>query len=140
MTWVSVALAGLVGRAEAGAVIREATPTGQYPPGALFGLGQVTAPFTPPTAVMHAWAEAARQFFGDLPAWLCVYLGFSVVFVAGYYFLGLIVLPRPRSAGPWPLVSLVAVSLLQDVIALLAFLIWVRPRHDVPAPFAWLRP
>ena len=138
MTWVSVALAGLVGRAEAGAVIQEATPTGQYPAGALFGLGQMTSPFTPPTAILDAWAEAARQFFGDLPAWLCVYLGFSVLFIAGYYFLGLIVLPRPRFVGPWPLFGLVVVSLLQDVIALLAFLIWVRPHHDVPAAFAWL--
>jgi hypothetical protein len=59
MTWVSVALAGLVGRAEAGAVVQEATPTGQYPAGSLFGLGQVTAPLTPPTATLHARASAA---------------------------------------------------------------------------------
>jgi hypothetical protein len=109
MTWVSVALAGLVGRAEAGAVVQEATPTGQYPAGSLFGLGQVTAPFAAPTATLQAWVHAAVQF-GDLAVWLCVYLGFSLLFIAGYYLLGLVVLPRPRRAGPWPLLGLAPVS------------------------------
>ena len=144
MTGVSVALAGLAGRAEAGAVIQEATPTGQYPASALFGLGQVTAPVTPPTAVLNAWADTAGQFFGGMSAWLCVYLAFSVVFIAGYYLLGWEVLGRPRlwrphrSAGPWLLLGLVVVSLVQDGIALLAFLIWVGPHRHVPGGLAWL--
>jgi hypothetical protein len=137
MTWVSVALAGLVGRVEASAVVQEATPTGQYPAGSLFGLGQVTAPLTPPTATLHAWARAAVQF-GGLPFWLCIYLGFSLLFIAGYYLLGRTVLPGTGTAGRWLLPGLVVVSLLQYGVALLAFLLWVRLHRDAPAVFAWL--
>jgi hypothetical protein len=138
MTWVSVALAGLVGRAEAGAVVQEATPTGQYPAGSLFGLGQVTAPLTPPTATLHAWASAASQF-GGLPVWLCVYLGFSLLFIAGYYLLlGRTVLPGTETSGRWLLLGLVVASLVQYGVALLVFLLWVRLHRDVPAALAWL--
>ncbi|HUK67629.1 MAG TPA: hypothetical protein VLW50_02570 [Streptosporangiaceae bacterium] len=61
MTWASVAIAGLVAMGEAGAVIQEATPTGQHPASALFGSGQVTAPLTLPTAVPLKLGKRCRS-------------------------------------------------------------------------------
>lgn len=137
MTWVGLALSGLVGMAEASAVIQEATPTGQYSASALFGLGQVTAPASPPYGVLDGWAQATG-LFGALPFWLCLYLGFNLLALAGWWLLGRVVLPANERRAR-QLLSIVALAvLLQDGLALLAFLAWVRPANDhVPGIIAW---
>jgi hypothetical protein len=153
MTWASVAAAALVAKTEAGAVIQEVMPTGQYSASALFGPGQLFAPASP-AATLNAWTQASHQF-SDLWIWLSVLAGFDVVFIAGYVGLGLAL--RSATAGDgqpaagraerlarswrlrqwWPLYALAAVNLIQDIIAVTAFCVWIRQHRLVPAGLAW---
>ena len=96
LTWASLAAAGLAGMAETGAVIQEATPAGQYSVSSLYGLAQVTKLTTPPTATLNAWAHVPRHV-GDLAAWLCVHLGFDLLFIAGYFLLAWTLLTASKS-------------------------------------------
>ena len=50
MPWAGIGLAALVAAAEAGAIIQEVMPTGQYSASALTGPGQLFAPTSPTTA------------------------------------------------------------------------------------------
>ena len=153
MTWASVAAAALVAKTEAGAVIQEVMPTGQYSTSALFGPDQLFAPASP-AATLNAWTQASHQF-SDLWIWLSVLVGFDVVFIAGYVGLGLAL--RSAAAGDgepaapwaerlarswrlrqwWPLYALAAVNLIQDIIAVTAFCVWIRQHRLVPAGLAW---
>ena len=153
MAWASVALAALVAKAEAGAVIQEVMPTGQYSAGALYGPGQLFTPASP-AATLNAWTQASHQF-SDLWIWLSVLAGFDVVFIAGYVGLGLAFRsasardgePRPsglprlvrgwRLLAWWPLYALALANLIQDIIAVTAFCVWIRQHYAVPAGLAW---
>ncbi|MBO0788633.1 MAG: hypothetical protein J2P33_21445, partial [Actinobacteria bacterium] len=148
MTWASVALAAFVAETEAGTVIQEATPTGQYSLGAVYGVGQVFSRTIP--ATLAAWTQASHQS-GGLWLWLTVQGGFGVLLIAGYLGLGLALrrpgeggdrpggAALPRLADRWrlrqwlPLYLLALVNLVQDGIAITIALTWIR-RHDyVPA-------
>jgi len=149
MTWASVALAALVAKAEAGSVIQEVMPTGQYSAGALYGPGQLFTPASP-AATLNAWTQASHQF-SDLWIWLSVLAGFDVVFIAGYVGLGLAFRSAPARAGEprprlvrgwrllawWPLYALALANLIQDIIAVTAFCVWIRQHNTVPAGLAW---
>jgi len=153
MTWASVALAALVAKAEAGSVIQEVMPTGQYSAGALYGPGQLFTPASP-AATLNAWTQASHQF-SDLWIWLSVLAGFDVVFIAGYLGLGLAFRSAPARDGEpgpgglprlvrgwrllawWPLYALALANLIQDIIAVTAFCVWIRQHNTVPAGLAW---
>jgi hypothetical protein len=142
MAWLSLALAAVVAKAEADAVIGEVTPTGQYTTSAVYGPGQLIKPLALPTSAFHAWAEASRQF-GDLWLWLLVQVGFDVVFIVGYVGLGvaLIAATQPESHPGlggllrrwWPLAVLAAANLVQGLLSVAAFAGWIRLHRDVPA-------
>jgi hypothetical protein len=147
MTWASAAAAALVAKTEAGGVIQEVMPTGQYSASALYGPGQLFAPASP-AATLNAWTQASH-LFSDLWIWLSVLAGFDVVFIAGYIGLGLAF--RSAAAGDgepaarswrlrqwWPLYALAAVNLTQDIIAVTAFCVWIRQHRLVPAGLAWV--
>ena len=154
MTWASVALAALVAKGEAGAVIQEVMPTGQYSAGALYGPGQLFAPASP-AATLNAWTQASG-LFSDLWIWLSVLAGFDVVFIAGYVGLGLAFRSAPAWHGErpssavvrlarrwrllawWPLYALALVNLIQDVIAVTVFCVWIRQHRLVPVGLAWV--
>jgi hypothetical protein len=87
MPWASIALAALVARAEADAVIQEVMPTGQYSVSALTGPGELFAPTTP-TTTLNAWTQASHQF-SDLWIWLTAQAAFDIIFIIGYVGLGL---------------------------------------------------
>ena len=153
MTWASVALAALVAKAEAGAVIREVMPTGQYSASALYGPGQLFTPASPATT-LNAWTQASHQF-SDLWIWLSVLAGLDVVFIASCVGLGLAFRSAPARDGEpgpsglprlaggwrlrawWPLYALALANLIQDIIAVTAFCVWIRQHNTVPAGLAW---
>lgn len=143
---LSLAAAAYVAMSEAGAIVAEATPTGGTTVSALFGFGQLTgiANVTTTTQALAAWAGAAGPLSQlaaphDLTLWLWWYLGFDVLFVAGYAAVGFILLPRYRphtgnspqsrrrtEPARWLLLALVAVHVLQDVIAAAVFAVITR--------------
>jgi hypothetical protein len=153
MTWASVALAALVAKAEAGSVIQEVMPTGQYSAGALYGPGQLFTPASP-AATLNAWTQASHQF-SDLWIWLSVLAGFDIVFIASCVGLGLAFRSAPARDGEprpsglprlvrgwrllawWPLYALALANLIQDIIAVTAFCVWIRQHRPVPAGLAW---
>ena len=92
---------------EAGAIVAEATPTGGTTLPALFGLGQLTAiiDVTSTTQTLATWAGAATSLSQltlphDLLIWLYSYLGFDLLFIAGYATAGFTLLPRTRPPAP----------------------------------------
>ena len=85
----SLAAAGFIGMAEAGAVVLEATPTGQFSVSSLYGIGQLTQPLTSPAPTLDGWAQEGNP---DLPGWLLAHLGFDVLFIIGYTLLAVIML------------------------------------------------
>jgi hypothetical protein len=153
MTWASVAGAALVAKTQAGAVIQEVMPTGQYSASALYGPGQLFAPASP-AATLNAWTQASHQF-SDLWIWLSVLAGFDVVFIAGYVGLGLAFRSAASGDGAppagraerlarswrllqwWPLYALALVNLIQDITAVAVFCAWIRQHRPVPAGLAW---
>ena len=149
--WLALAGLGLAAAAyvaitEAGAIVAEATPTGGTTLTALFGFGQLTGITNSTTTAqtLAAWAGAAGPLSQldaphDLSLWLYSYLGFDLLFVAGYAVLGILLLPRCRpEGGNFPqlpgrmeparvlLVFLVALHVVQDVIAALVFAVIQR--------------
>jgi hypothetical protein len=137
MTWASVALAALVARAEAGAVIQEVMPTGQYSVSGLAGVGQLFAPASP-APTLNAWTVASH-LFSHLWIWLSVQAGFDLVFVAGYIGFGLAFRSAAgwRLRAWWPLYAVALANLIQDVIAVTAFCGWIRPHRSVPGALAF---
>ena len=85
----SLAAAGFIGMAEAGAVVLEATPTGQFSVSSLYGIGQLTQPLTSPAPTLNGWAQEGNP---DLPGWLLAHLAFDVLFIIGYSLLAVIML------------------------------------------------
>jgi hypothetical protein len=85
----SLAAAGFIGMAEAGAVVLEATPTGQFSVSSLYGIGQLTQPLTSPAPTLNGWAQEGNP---DLPGWLLAHLAFDVLFIIGYTLLAVIML------------------------------------------------
>ena len=81
------AAAGFIGMAEAGGVILEATPTGQFSVSSLYGIGQLVQPLTSPAPTLNGWAHEGNP---DLPGWLLAHLGFDVLFIVGYSLLAVI--------------------------------------------------
>ena len=141
MPWASIALAALVARAEADAVIQEVMPAGQYSVSALTGPGELFAPTTP-TTTLNAWTQASHQF-SDLWIWLTAQAAFDIIFIIGYVGLGLAFRSPAAGGGSWrmlrwwPLFALALVNLIQDVIAVTAFCVWIRQHRRVPAALAF---
>jgi hypothetical protein len=155
LTGLGLAAAAYVAMTEAGAIVAEATPTGGASLSGLFGFGQLTAiaDFTTTTQALAAWAGAAGQLSQvnspyDLTLWLCWYLGFDLLFIAGYAMGGVILLPRhrppsrhsaniPERTEParWLLAALVALHVVQDVIAGVAF-VMIRRNWAADDPLA----
>ena len=83
--------------------------------------------------------------------WLSVLAGFDVVFIAGSVGLGLAFRSAPARAGEprprlvrgwrllawWPLYALALANLIEDIIAVTAFCVWIRQHNTVPAGLAW---
>jgi hypothetical protein len=155
----SLAAAGFIGMAEAGGVIVEATPTGQFSVSSLYGIGQLTQPVTSPAPTLDGWAHEGNA---DLPGWLLAHLGFDVLFIIGYSLLAVIMVwaaaarsqdaapraaadPVRAAAGPgrsWRLGYLllglvVAGNAAQVALAAAAVWGWIRPGRDVPSSLAW---
>jgi hypothetical protein len=151
MTWASVALAALVARAEAGAVIQEVMPTGQYSVSGLTGVGQLFAPASP-VPTLNAWTMASH-LFSHLWIWLSVQAGFDLVFVAGYVGFGLAFRTAARDAPPgsvrrlvagwrlrvwWPLYAVALANAIQDVILVTASCVWIGQHQNVPGALAYV--
>jgi hypothetical protein len=140
MAWASVALAALVAKAEADAVIQGVTPSGQYTASTVYGPGRLTV-----TSTLSAWTQASHHF-GDLWLWLVVQAGFDVVLIAGYVGLSVALIAGAGLGGGagrwsglrrwWPLVGLAAANLVQAALSEVAFVFWIRPQHKVPAVLA----
>ena len=162
----SLAAAGFIGMAEAGAVVLEATPTGQFSVSSLYGIGQLTQPLTSPAPTLNGWAQEGNP---DLPGWLLAHLAFDVLFIIGYSLLAVIMLwaaaarsaaavqaaaeraaaervagrqAVPEPARSWRLGYLllglvVAGNAAQVGLAAAAVWGWIRPRHDEPPALAW---
>jgi hypothetical protein len=151
MTWASVALAALVARAEAGAVIQEVMPTGQYSVSGLTGAGQLFAPASP-APTLTAWTMASH-LFSHLWIWLSVQAGFDLVFVSGYVGLGLAfraAASSDRPSGPirrivagwrlrawWPLYAVAVANVIQDAIVLTASGGWIGRHQHVPGALVY---
>src|SRR6266516_2439827 len=159
MPWAGIGLAALVAAAEAGAIIQEVMPTGQYSASALTGPGQLFAP-TSPTTTLNAWTQASQQFH-DLWIWLSALAGFDIVFIIGYVGVGLafrsaaarrdgsedhweqrLEARRPWVAGWrllqwWPLFALALINVIQDIIAVTSFCFWIRRQQNVPSGLAY---
>lgn len=133
--FASLAVCGLVARAEVNALVQEATPTGQYSVGALYGWGQVTGIAQAPTATLRAWSAAAGQF-PLLPAWLYLHLAADLLFVAGYWAVGHALLRQDRCTHT-VLTVLVGADLLEDGCAAGAFG-WVLAGSPAPGWAAWV--
>jgi len=157
----SLAAAGFIGMAEAGGVVLQATPTGQFSVSSLYGIGQLTQPLTSPAPTLTGWAQEGNP---DLPGWLLAHLAFDVLFIIGYSLLAVIMLRAAAArseaaeqtaaeqaaagqavAGParqWRLGYLllglvVAGNAAQVGLAAAAVWGWIRPRHEVPPSLAW---
>jgi hypothetical protein len=152
----SLAAAGFIGMAEAGGVVLQATPTGQFSVSSLYGIGQLTQPLTSPAPTLNGWAQEGNP---DLPGWLLAHLAFDVLFIIGYSLLAVIMLwaatarsgaAEQAAAGqaaagqarPWRLGYLllglvVAGNAAQVGLAAAAVWGWIRPRHEVPPSLAW---
>ena len=154
MTWASVALAALVAKAEAGArVLREVMPTGPV-------LGQrpvrprASCSATRPTP-LNAWSQASHQF--QRPVDLAERAGrprrrvHCLLRRAGPGLPGPL---QPRTASPGPAgcraprrrmapagvvaaVRAALANLIQDIIAVTAFCVWIQQHNTVPAGLAW---
>ncbi|HMH89818.1 MAG TPA: hypothetical protein VK586_01905 [Streptosporangiaceae bacterium] len=157
----SLAAAGFIGMAEAGGVVLQATPTGQFSVSSLYGIGQLTQPLASPAPTLTGWAQEGNP---DLPGWLLAHLAFDVLFIIGYSLLAVIMLRAAAArseaaeqtaaeqaaagqavAGParqWRLGYLllglvVAGNAAQVGLAAAAVWGWIRPRHEVPPSLAW---
>src|SRR5579862_6682853 len=146
LTGLGLAAAAYVALTEAGAIVAEATPTGGATLSTLFGFGQLTSitNLSTTTQTLAAWGNAARPLSHlgsphDLTLWLCWYLGFDALFIAGYAVVGITLLPRQAPAtrntrqvrtrkGPARLLLavLVTVHVIQDAIAAVAFVMIKR--------------
>ena len=152
MTWASVALAALVAKAEAGSVIQEVMPTGQtgrrpVRPGPAVHTGQPGR---------HPECLDPRESSIQRPVDLAEHIAsFDIVFIASCVGLGLAFRPAPARDGEprpsglprlvrgwrllawWPLYALALANLIQDIIAVTAFCVWIRQHNTVPAGLAW---
>lgn len=152
LTGGSLAAAGFIGMAEAGGVILEATPTGQFSVSSLYGIGQLAQPLTSPAPTLNGWAQEGNA---DLPGWLLAHLGFDVLFIIGYSLLAVIMVwaaaarsqdaAAQAAAGParrWRLGYLllglvVAGNAAQVALAAAAVRGWIGHGRDVPPALAW---
>jgi hypothetical protein len=145
----SLAAAGFIGMAEAGGVILEATPTGQFSVSSLYGIGQLVQPLTSPAPTLNGWAQEGNA---HLPGWLLAHLGFDVVFIIGYSLLAVIMVwaaaARSQDAAAaeparrWRLGYLllglvVAGNAAQVALAAAAVWGWIGHGRDVPPALAW---
>jgi hypothetical protein len=144
MACAGLALAAIVAKAEADSVIGDATPSGQYTTGSVYGIGQLIKPLTLPTSALNAWTGVSSQF-GGLWLWLLVQAGFDVVFMAGYLGLAICLIrgawqPGIEASLPewlrrwWLLAVLAAVNLAQAILSMAEFAGWIRVHRYVPVP------
>lgn len=121
LTWLSLAVAALIAMDQVGAIIQEATPTGEFSVATLYGIGQLPSTnLTATTNTLNAWASAAAQF-GSLPVWLYLNLAFDALFIIGYGLLGFCFLPSDEKPAAWLLGTLVAADAVENAIAAAAF-------------------
>jgi hypothetical protein len=168
MTWASVAAAALVAKTQVGAVIQEVMPTGQYSASALYGPGQLFAPASPAATLnawtqashqfsdLWIWLSVLAGF--DI-VFIAGYVGLGLAFRSAAAGDGE---PAAGDGEPaagdgepaagwagrlarswrlrqwWPLYALAAVNLIQDIIAMTAFCLWIRQHRLVPAGLAWV--
>ncbi len=121
LIWLSLSLSALVGMAQVGAIVQEATPTGAISVTTLFAPGQLLSTnFAAAYSTLNAWVVATGQF-SWLPAWLWLHLGFDALFIIGYAFLGFTLLPKDERPARVLLWALIAADAAEDVIAAVAF-------------------
>jgi uncharacterized membrane protein len=120
LTWLGLVLACLVGMGQAGALVQEATSTGEFSVTTLYGPGQLLSSFTATTNALNAWGAASTQF-SLLPAWLYLHLVFDVLFIAGYGLLGFSLLPSTERLARRLLAALITADAVEDLIAAAAF-------------------
>jgi hypothetical protein len=146
MAWASLALAAIVAKVGADSVIAQVTPSGQYRTSTVYGPEQMVK-LTLPTGTFNAWTQASR-LFGDLWVWLSVQAVGDLFFVAGY--VGLSAALIRNTMGPvasgglsgwlrrWGLLAALAVvNVVQVVLSIAAFAVWIRSHDYVPYTLVW---
>ncbi len=144
--WATLAVAGLVGMAESGAVIQSATPGEAFPTSSVFGIGRLTSLVSSPSDTLSAWASLGSSQPG-LAGWLFWHLGFSCLFLAGYVMLassGLGVLaglarpPRSMATGR-RLLAVTGLAQLALILAAFACTVgWIGPGRAPGGVWAWV--
>lgn len=137
--WATLAVAGLVGMAETGAVIQSAVPGEAFPTSSVFGPGRLTSPVSTGHSALAAWASLAKNQ-PALSNWLLWHLGFNLLFLVGYFMFAAAALrlltglgttsDRRLTTGWRLLMATGAAHLVLIVAACVCILGWIRPGRD----------